>query len=234
MADETPSEPKMTPRERRAANAKTSIKPETKKYLVRAVVAVVAIAAVYGIYASVISNTKDTGCPDHWHATFGIFVPGAGGSPQQVDFASPRADNGGAYYEMGGYSGMTGALHMHQSGGSVDPFQLHIESGGVCNGVQETFEHLEARLASDSIRLSGGHAQVGQDGTWKENETAKLRFWVQGNDGAWDERSWGEVKGYQLKDGESILVAFGAFSDFQIQNMQKGIPPPVSRGSAGP
>ncbi|MFO1532366.1 MAG: hypothetical protein ABR562_01495, partial [Thermoplasmatota archaeon] len=92
-----------------------------------------------------IASSTERACPDHWHATFAIFLPGPAG-PVRVDFFAPKVPNGVAYYDLatsrsGGDAKMTVALHMHQSGGessspAVDAAQWHMEADE-CTGVEK-------------------------------------------------------------------------------------------------
>ncbi|MEA3202743.1 MAG: hypothetical protein QOI63_409 [Thermoplasmata archaeon] len=176
-------------------------------------------------------------CPGHWHATFAIYVPGAGGQPEVVDMASPRAASGNAYYDLGGGAGMGLAVHMHQSGAErgrqdLGPTQLHFEQRGACTGVQAALHVVEADASATSLKLFGGHAQAHQDRTWTANATATLRWFLQmpeGGNWTWHESGFDQLKAEQLADGASLLVAFGDYTDVQVAAMQASIPAPISR-----
>lgn len=184
-------------------------------------------------------------CPDpHWHATFAIFLPGPDGSPQRVDFAAPRTADGAHYYDLasahrGGDPLMDVSVHLHQSGGEtgssdLGPAQVHMESRGVCMSLKATLHVLEADAGPANLTLFGGHAQVaGQSGTWTAAGGATLRFWVEsyGADGAWawKELSYAEAAPRQLRDGERLVVAFGAYTDAHATAMQQAVPLPITR-----
>jgi hypothetical protein len=186
-----------------------------------AVVLVLSAVAVGFWYTS--THTPD--CPTHWHATFGVFVPGTDNAsqPEEVNFRSP-------YYDISG-GRMPERAHMHQSDGFN---QMHFEQAGTCVGVQEWMRYVEVRLSSNSIELYGHHADLDQDGTFKAEGTKTLHAWVETNkDGTWtwEERGVKSVLDYQLKDGEKILVYLGDFTPDQVQHMKDSIQDPVSRQS---
>jgi hypothetical protein len=182
-------------------------------------------------------------CPGHWHATFAVYVPsGAYGEKpmKRIDFASPRAAGGGAYYDLANRAGGMGlAVHMHQSGAetgsqALGPAQWHFEKDGTCVSVQEALASVEVEAMPYNLRLYGAHAQTHDAGTWVGNFTARVHLFTQekGPDGAWTwkEGTYSGVIDRQLPDGASLLVAFGeTFTDAEVQAMEESIPPPVSR-----
>lgn len=177
-------------------------------------------------------------CPGHWHSTFGIFVPGQNGQPEQIDFASPRSarNPANAYYQLGDDPKMGLSLHMHQSGAeqgdaSLGPAQLHYETNGQCVGLADALEKLDVALGPTGLATSGGHAQVGQANSWTANGNQTLTAWIQHTNGEWQERPVEEVLDYQMKDGESVLIAFGNYTTAQVAGMQAAIPPPMSRSA---
>lgn len=243
-------EDELTQRERRAQRHSQNKRKDMPGDLKRAVRAygpmtliVLAIAgAAAGVY---VLSTASENCPDpHWHATAAIFLPGM----QRVDFAAPRSVSGMPYYDWDTHLKKEGnprfstALHMHQSATSpetgsalVGAAQWHMENNGKCVSVENALRILEIDASEDSLTLTGGHEQVtGQSGTFTANATSPLRWWVQAVDGTWDERTWSEVSGYQLKDGESLLIALGNYDDAQVAQMQSQIPAPISRVAVAP
>lgn len=178
-------------------------------------------------------------CPGHWHATFGIYIPGPDGTPQRVDFASPRSEKNPAlaYYQLGQDPKMRLSIHMHQSGSEqgaaeLGPTQLHYETNGACESLQDAMETLDVGLDATSLTLGGAHAQAHQTGVWENAGNQTLQFWLQTTDGIWHDKLAAEMLGYQLKDGESTLIAFGNYSPQQVATMQNSIPAPMSRGGA--
>ena len=233
------SDDDLTQREKRAQRHQETARkdlPKTiaKTYGVWLLVALVLGASAYGLYKSASSAQE---CPDHWHGTFKVYVPGPGGQPHLVDMASPRANNGQHFYDLSGGAGMGLSVHMHQSGSEagvadVQPAQWHFEEDGICVGVKSALHAVEIDATATSLKLFGAHAQVHEDHTWQANATAALRFFVESKVGAnwtWGERTFDDIKAYQLKDGESLLVAFGAYTPAQITQLEGTVPPPSSR-----
>lgn len=190
----------------------------------------------------IVPAVQGSHCPDpHFHATFAIFIPASSG-PERVDFASPR-DGQLVYYDFPtarqgkGATRMSVGVHMHQTGQEVGsaalgPSQLHMEQSGICVSVTEALESVEVGLAEGTLRLWGGHAQADQEGTWTARGDERLRFWVESRAAqgwAWTERAWADVRGYQLQDGEALLVAFGDYTDSQVATMKSQVPAPMSR-----
>lgn len=248
------NEEEMTVRERRALHAKEQArKSAPSKMLRKAALPAFVILLLAGVAAGFYFTSKSNpDCPGHFHATFAIYIPDEQGAPELVDFASPIAQNGGHYYDLQNRnSGMSLSVHMHQSGAetgsaALAPSQIHFEAPGSCVPLDETLSALDVRASSSKLTLSGGHAQVGQDGTWAESGNQSLRFFVEVRhnetyenvNGArtlksasfeWKERTWGQIDDYQLRDGEKLLITFGNYSDEQIGQLQAGIPDPISR-----
>lgn len=226
MADDE----KMTVRERRAQHAKQQARKEAPKNLVRkaaapAIIVLVLAGVGTGFYFTS-NNAPD--CPTHWHATFGVFVPGENASqPEEVSYRSAR-------YEMGL---MPPSAHVHQGDGIN---QFHLEGG--CTAVRKAMSYVETRLTATSMELSGDHEDLGQAGKWRNNETATLRFFVEqarnvtrsggaitAADYVWVEMSPGKALDYQLRDTEKLLVVFGDYTDDQVREMQARVPDPASR-----
>jgi hypothetical protein len=235
MSDEDLSQREKRMQRHKAEARKTKPKQVAKTYGLWLVVLLVLGGAAYAIYAA---SSGGQACPDpHWHGTFAVYVPGAHGEPTLVDIASPRAPNNNAYYDLNGGAGMGLAVHMHQSGpekGSeaLGPTQWHFEEDGTCVGVKKALHAVEIDATADSLKLYGAHSQAHQDHTWEANETAKLRWFTQTNVGGnwtWQEKSWDDVKNFQLPDGASLLVAFGSYTDAQVKHMQDTLIPPISR-----
>jgi hypothetical protein len=236
MADDD----KMTVRERRAQHAREQARKDAPKNLARkaavpALIILVLAAVATGFY---FTNKNAQDCPGHFHSTFGVFVPGDNGTFEKVDFAAPRAPNGGAYYDFGNAPGFSLSIHMHQSGGErgtseQGPSQFHFEppTANTCVPLEDALDAIDVKLSDTRLELDGGHQQLDQDGTWTEpgsgNET--VRFLVQDKDGSWSEPSYSSWRGKQLPDGWSVLIAFGDYTDAQIEQMKASIPPPASR-----
>jgi len=253
------AEDELTQRERRAQRARSQKRTSTpggfgrglRTYGPFVLVALLLVGAVVGVY---VWSESGQACPNpHWHATAGIFIPGPTGQPELVDFSSPRTPDGAHnYYDYTstqvyhGDPNFSLTLHMHQDASSaesgpanVGPFQWHMEHDGVCIGVKAALQVLEISATSNSLDLEGAHHQVpNQSGTFTATGNQTLRWFVQSDDGncdwAWHEWSWDKVKGHQMQDGESLVVALGHYSDAQVQQMEHQVPAPISRCKAPP
>lgn len=234
MADDD----KMTVRERRAQHAKQQARKDAPKNLVRkaavpALIVLVLAAVATGFY---FTNKNAQDCPGHFHATFGIYIPDGNGSFEKVDFASPRAPNGGAYYDFGNGPGFSLSIHMHQSGAeqgssALGPSQFHFEppTANTCVPLEDALQAIEVEATNSRLELKGAHAQMDQDGTWTASGNQTLHVYIQDDQGTWSESSYSAWEDKQLPDGYAILMAFGDYSEEQIEQMQAGIPPPISR-----
>ncbi len=185
-------------------------------------------------------------CPDHWHATFAIFVPSTRGqidghdTGQRIDWATPTAPNGKPYYNFGTAPTMSTSVHLHQDGPEMGesahgPAQFHFEGGHKCVGIQNAFHIIDVDLSADYMRVESNTplSQANPTGPWETSGSARLRFFLQQENltGAWvwREKDLGSHLHYQLQDGEAMLVAFGDYTDDAIATMQDAIPAPTNR-----
>ena len=233
MADDE----ELTVRERRAQHAKEQARKDAPKTIARkAIVPAIILLVVAGIATGFYFTNKNAQeCPGHFHGTFGIFLPGDNGTIEKVDFATPRAASGGHYYDLNNrQSRMTISTHMHQSGpeqgsNELGPSQLHFEAPGSCIPLEDSLKALDVAVHGSSLVLSGGHAQVGQDGTFDPSGNQTLRFFLQDKEGVWSEPSYSSWRGKQLPDAYSFILALGSYTDAQVDQMKASIPAPVSR-----
>lgn len=234
MADEE----KMTVRERRAQHAREQARKDAPKNLVRKAAVPALILLVLGAVAAgfYFTNKNAQDCPGHFHSTFAIYIPGENGTFEKVDYASPRAPNGGAYYDFGNAAGFALSIHMHQSGAeqgssALGPSQLHFEppTANTCVALEDALDAIDVKASDSRLELDGAHAQVEQDGTWTASGNETVHFYFQGKDGQWSKSKYSDWDDRQIPDGASFLLAFGDYTDEQIQQMQSSIPPPVSR-----
>lgn len=175
---------------------------------------------------------QQQGCPTHWHATFRIYTPGPDGEPRMLDMRGPVDANGHPYYDLG-RGRMTVAVHMHQSGAEqgdavLSTAQIHYE-GGVCVNVQATLKTIDVGLTGKALAIAGQHSQTNSTGIWLGSADHPLRTWIQGANGTWTERAAASILEYQLKDGESLLVSLGNYTDAQVAAMQASVPVPLGR-----
>lgn len=237
MADDD----KMTVRERRAQHAREQARKDAPKNLARKAFVPVLILLVLGAVATgfYFTNKNAQDCPGHFHGTFGIFIPGENGTFERVDFASPRAATGRQYYDFGGSGGAPFSLsvHMHQTGpesGAIGASQLHFEppTANSCVPLEDALRALEVEASNTRLELKGAHAQVDQDGTWTASGNQTVHFYVQDDKGVWSDATVSAWRGKQLPDGYAFLLAFGNYTDAQVEQMKASIPPPVSRAPA--
>jgi hypothetical protein len=228
----------MTVRERRAKHAKEQARKDAPKNLARkAAVPVLLLLLASAIAAGFYFTNKNAeDCPGHFHATFGIFIPGDNGTFEKVDFARPRAPNGGAYYDFGNAPTFSLSTHMHQSGSeqgsaALGPSQLHFEppTANNCVALEDVLDAIEVKASDSRIELRGGHAQVGQSGTWTAEGNETVHFYVQDEKGVWSKSKYSAWDGKQIPDAWSFLMALGDYSDAQIDLMKASIPAPISR-----
>ncbi|HUR26268.1 MAG TPA: hypothetical protein VM327_09680 [Candidatus Thermoplasmatota archaeon] len=234
MADDE----KLTVRERRAQHAREQARKDAPKNLVRkaalpALLILILAAVATGFY---FTNKGGEACPGHFHATFGLFIPGDNGTFEKVDYASPRASNGGAYYDFGNAPEFSLSTHMHQSGAergssALGPSQLHFEppTAKTCVPLADVLDAIDASASDSRLVLKGGHVQVDQDGIWTASGNQTVHFYIQDKQGQWSESKYSSWKGKQVPDGSSFLLAFGDYTDEQIDQMKASIPPPISR-----
>ena len=206
-----------------------------------------AAAAFVAITFVVINNdAPNRNCPDpHWHVGFDVYYQDDSGESQRLEFATPRWNNNPnlAYYEFGNgpgnyAGGMSMATHLHMGGQGAEAGvssslnQFHLEDAGHCVGVQEMFHAVDVDLTDKSMKLDGGLTQNNEETSFAAHDAHRMRYWTQSIYGNWTEVQFKDVKGKQIPDGGSILVAFGDYTDAQVKAMQDAVQPPASRSSA--
>lgn len=224
----------LTQREKRAQRHKVESRKGApgrmaRKAAVPAFVVILLAGVVAGFWYT---NTHQPDCPTHWHGTWAVYVPSGSDprTPQEINFRTP-------YYDIS--NGMPERAHMHQSDGYN---QMHFEQAGTCVPVQEWMKYVQIRLSPSSVEAYGHHAEMGQGSTWKASGNQTVHAWVEscvGDKGpdckngtwTWQERSVKSVLGYQMKDGEKLLVYVGDFTPQQVQQMEASIHDPASRAA---
>ncbi|MEK6976045.1 MAG: hypothetical protein AABY18_06855 [Candidatus Thermoplasmatota archaeon] len=217
MVDETP-EDQMTVRERRALHAKQQSRKDAPVRMARkAIVPGIIILVIAAIVAGFYFTAKNQGeCPDHWHATFDVYVQDDNGTAQRISFRHPD-------FDLSRNTPMRS--HMHQRDGKN---QFHFEQGAQCVGVEEAFGYVDVELNANSMTLQGAHAALGQEGTYREEGNKTLEAYVQSPSGEWRHPSVKSILDYQLKDGESILILYGNYTDEQVAQFQAAMALPDS------
>ena len=245
------AEEDMTQRERRAQRhrktrgSSSGSGRSARRYIPMVLIALLVVSVAVGVF--MVSNQTKRDCvTSHWHATFALFKEGPEGEPVRIDFSSQKTANGNIYYDFdstrlyGGARAFDLTAHMHQDpnspetgDGSVARYQLHMEDAGKCTGVRAILRKVDVDAQADKWILTGPHAQVGQAGTIQATPESPQRWWLQTHDACgvwtWHEKTFDEIRGYQLKDGESIIGAIGSFNETQVKSMQDSVPPPSSR-----
>lgn len=224
MADE-PQEREMTVRERRAQHAREQARKDAPARLARkAIVPGIIILLIAAIATGFYFTNKSQGeCPGHWHATFDVYVQDENGTFDRISFRDPQFDLS---------SGKTPLrAHMHQGDGKN---QWHFEQGGQCVGVEEAFDYIDVELSTDRITFEGRHAGpiLDQAGTYEETGNKTLRAFIESPSGEWREKSVRSILDYQLKDGEALLIVYGAPTDAQLQQFQDAVAVPDGRRTA--
>ncbi len=193
--------------ERAAANRLKALPAKVGKRILIAAVLVVAIAGI--VYAVQQNAETRRECPGHWHATFAIYVDG-----ERVPFPQPP-------YQMSPGGKLPMSMHMHSPSQEI----LHFEpSPAECLGVAETFEMLDVDLGADAVTFEGSHGAF--DGKYEADGNQTLRYFVQPRDGELQEEAWSSLRGRQLANGEKLLVAYGEYSQEEIQSMMDSISTP--------
>ncbi len=249
MSDDATGEDGLTQRERRAQRhrgnrAKQAPTDWARKGRVALPFLVIAAIVIAG--AGLIVYLKSTGaeCPDHWHATQAVFVPGGAKQGEydtfhRIDWNSPIAPNGRPFYNFNTAPAMSMTIHMHQDGpergeAAHGPSQFHFEGGTKCIGIQNALHIIHLEVDADSVQIAPDSplaaANAAYVGPYVNDGNQTLHFFLQTEQDSgqweWSERNFGEYLHYQLKDGESMLLAFGHYSPEQIEAMKQVIPRP--------
>ncbi|MES2154998.1 MAG: hypothetical protein V4510_07670 [bacterium] len=257
MADEPTGDDGLTQRERRAQRHRSTRATRAPTDWARKARAaktpiIILLIVAAGVGAVIWLNLPHD-CPDHWHATQRVFVPDGMGSdgydiPHTIDWNAPKNAANQIYYNYGIDDAMSPTMHMHQSGpeqGSeaLGPTQFHFEGNGKCIGIQNAYSEIDLSVDSHSVTVMQGTPLYAANikgtsleatgGHWEAGGNHTLRFFLETNVGnntwAWSERSFDDYKHYQAHDMESFMVAFGHYSDAQLQSMMDQIPAPISR-----
>lgn len=193
--------------ERAAKNRRKGLPAKAGK---RALVVVIIIVAIAGIVYAFQQSAETRGnCPGHWHATFQIFVDG-----ERVPFPQPP-------YLMAPQGKLPMSLHMHTPSQEI----LHYEPPQPdCLGTGDAFETLDIDLGASKLTVGEDHGPLA--GSYENDGNSTLRYFVQMRDGEMEETTWGDLGGRQLKNGEKLLIAYGDYSEDEIQSMMDGISTP--------
>ncbi len=195
--------------ERAAAQRRKSLPAKAGKRILIAVVIVVAIAGI--VYAVQQSAERRGSCPGHWHATFAIYVDG-----ERVPFPQPP-------YQLAPQGKMAMSMHMHSPSQEI----LHYEPvQPECLGTEDAFNRIDVDLGSDKMILDSDHENGPLGGTYENDGNSTLRYFVQPKDSTLEETSWSKLKDRQLANGEKLLIAYGAYSEAEIQSMMDRIATP--------
>jgi hypothetical protein len=180
-------------REARAAD------PRRKRMILLAWI--LGVAAIVGVFAFASQNAPPAKeCPDHWHATFAVFV-----RDTQVQFDDP------AFYDN------SGGHHMHGNDGI-----LHTHASGRCIPLSDMMRKVGVTLTDTTLTLAPEHSAMA--GTYSPQDGQALRLYHQAFRGQWREVSWTEMSGEQLGNGDKWLIHYGAGDPATIAAQQASVP----------
>ena len=193
--------------ERAAKNRRKALPAKAGKRILIAAIALLAVAGI--VYAFQQSAETRGNCPGHWHSTFQIFVDG-----ERVPFPQPP-------YLMAPQGKLPMRVHMHTPSQEI----LHFEPPQPeCMGTAEAFEIVDVELGATTMTIGEDHGPLA--GTYENEGNNTLRFFVQPRDGTMSETTWGDLDGRQLENGEKLLIAYGQYTEDELQAMMDGISTP--------
>jgi len=207
--------PSRAERRRREKSAtKAAIKGEADPVARRRrtqVLVAVGILALAGVVGFLALNADRRDCPGHWHATFAVYI-----DDERLPFPQPP-------YSMDREGGeMPMSLHMHRPNQEL----LHFEpSSPRCVGVGPALRSIDVRLEPGELRLEGAHSAGPMGGTYRDDGNRTLRVFIEGDEGL-QERPVRDVLGYQLRDGEKLLVAYGSYTQDEVEDLMDRIGEP--------
>lgn len=209
----------LTPRQRRAQQAKKSNKPKASTNLLTPTVIgwAIALLIIGGVGAGMwFQFSKEGSCPGHWHATSVIVVDG-----EKVPYNT---------YDLGNPLPMS--YHLH----TPDDQQWHFEPTRIeCIGFETALNAVHTEISSNSITLSGErHTNSEFAGTYETNETHTIQaFHAVGWSDDWKPISISKLNDRQLLDGERVLILYGDYSDEEINQWQDQVDYPSGGGQQG-
>lgn len=207
-------------RERRLQRLKDERRQELPKVIAKRVaIGVIALAVIGGLGAAIYfaGGPGDEDCPGHWHSNFAVFVDGERARIPQPPYMFQNDGPGGI---------MPLSLHLHS--GNTQQIHYEPQGGRRCVGVEETMGDMGITLESDRIAFSDEYDGLPVSGSHEANETHMVRILFQQNtDDGFREMSFSEADDYQPRDGEKFVIAFGDYSDEELQAMMDAIPWPT-------
>lgn len=229
---ETPTEPtgedRMTARERRAQRAKEAQRRDMpKRTMKRAAIAIAILLALVGVVAGVrfLSGLGPGPCPleqTHEHSSFYIYVPDEANasSPKRVSLAHPTHD----LRVPGGQGKFPPKAHMHYP----NDWQGHHEFG--CATVSEFLGYIGMEVEPGHLKLD---PQLNGGKVYDDAGNLTVKFYLflpdyddrSGRTGNWSEKP--DLPDHQPRDLERWLIAYGNWTDEQVQTMQNEIPRPT-------
>lgn len=149
---------------------------------------------------TVASDGGEPPCPGHWMNVFQVTINDQGGVFSRV--TNPAAAPG---------------VELHGAD-NVFHFEPRVER---CTGLDDAFAALGVDLGRDAIQVEPGHS-VPTD-RFSNNATHELRTYLQPWQGAWERRDVSDMLGYQLKEGERVLVTYTAMNA-SVEDDQERVP----------
>ncbi|MEK6984817.1 MAG: hypothetical protein AABX89_00325 [Candidatus Thermoplasmatota archaeon] len=171
------------------------------------VIALAVLAAGIGLFVFNDQQNKALAeeCPGHWHSGITFFVNDARVNFNHASFESPASGH---------------AHHMHpvkDAQGRIvrDDGVYHFHPGRTeCIPLTAVGKVLDFSLTDDSLTMGAKHPLAG---TYTGNATHQLKVFYdpKGSDD-WSEVAWSDVSGDQMKNGDRILVTYGALTPDMI------------------
>lgn len=141
-------------------------------------------------------------CPDHWHATFRVFV-----DDRQVAFTHP------SFTQPADHD-----YHLHADDGI-----LHYHPvGGRCIPTEDMMARLGILPADSRLELTAVHGDSAA--THEEGEGRVVAFHHQPYGQAWREVSWEDIRRIQLGNGDKLLIHAGTGEAAAIEAQKAQVP----------
>ncbi len=193
--------------QRSAAQKKKNMPKEVvQKYWKPALIILVLIGGVTAIVAYQM-NKPD--CPGHWHSTFQVYV-----DDERISYSHPA-------FDLSGDTPMSS--HLHQPNDNMWHFEPNPKE---CIGFAVPLGHVDTKVSSGKLVLSGHHDSLGQAGTYTNEGNRTLQIFHAPDGENWQSISSGKLNKRQLLDGERVLILFGNYTEERIAQLQDAVPMP--------
>jgi len=207
----------LTPRERRARrhreNAGAELSEKARRGIRRGA-PLAAVLTVVGLAVGglVLLSQSGPDCPDHWHASFGLFIDGRHVRFTHPEFLSPPRGSHDAHLH-----GDDGVLHYHPT-----PRR--------CVALDEMMGIVGVEPSDGRLVLAPTHGADG--GTYEPSGNRTLRYFHQPYGQAWREVEWSDMRRDQLGNGDKWLMHYGPDALVAGEQAQVADLPPEYRPAA--